>query len=174
MQVELIETHRLRGERVRKLHWKLWLDMGSNPEVMATLGGTWSREKAQEKLRWNCEQWERHGHGQWMFFDKATEAFVGRGGIRRVIVNGSDEVELSYALMPEFWSQGLAVEVGKKVLPIAFDEFRYPSVVCYSLADNKRSERVMQKMGFSFERNIMHAQKPHVLYRYRNPSCSAV
>ncbi|MBD2731236.1 GNAT family N-acetyltransferase [Nostoc sp. FACHB-892] len=173
MQVELIETHRLRGERVRKLHCHIWLDMGSNPEVMATLGGTWSREKAQEKMRWNCEQWERYGHGQWMFFDKATEAFVGRGGIRRVIVNANEEVELGYALMPEFWGKGLAVEIGKKVVSIAFDVFCYPSVVCYTLANNKKSEKVMQKIGFSFEGNITHANMPHVLYRYRNPSCSA-
>ncbi len=169
MQVELIETHKLRGERIRESHWQLWFDMGSNPKVMATLGGTWSLEKAQEKMKWNCEQWERYGHGQWVFFEKATEAFVGRGGIRRVIVNGNEEVELGYALMPEFWGKGLAVEIGKKVLSIAFDEFCYPSVVCYTLLDNKKSERVMQKIGFSFEGNIMHANQPHVLYRYQNP-----
>lgn len=41
--------------------------MGSNSEVMATLGGIWSQEQAQEKLQWNCEQWQRYGHGQWIF-----------------------------------------------------------------------------------------------------------
>lgn len=63
MQVELIETNSLRGERIRESHWKLWLDMGFDAEVMATLGGTWNQEKAQEKISWNCEQWECNGHG---------------------------------------------------------------------------------------------------------------
>ncbi|WP_051469972.1 GNAT family N-acetyltransferase [Fischerella sp. PCC 9605] len=169
MEVELIETQRLRGERISESHWQLWLNMGSNAEVMATLGGTWNQEKAWEKMKWNCEQWECYRHGQWVFFEKETGTFVGRGGIRRVTVNRNEEVELGYALMPKFWGKGLAVEIGKKILSIAFDQFCYPSMVCYTLVTNQSSERVMQKIGFSFEENIMHAGMPHVLYRYRNP-----
>ena len=171
--LDLIETHRLRGERIRESHWQLWFNMGSNPRVMATLGGIWSQEKAREKMQWNCEQWKNYGHGQWMFFDKSIGAFVGRGGIRKVIVNDNEEVELGYALMSEFWGQGLAVEVEKKALSIAFDKFCYPSVVGYTLVKNKRSARVLQKLGFLFEGNIIYANQPHALYRYRNFNNSA-
>lgn len=101
MQIETIETKRLKGEKINESHWQLWLEMGFNPEVMATLGGIWSQEKAQEKMQWNCEQWQCYGHGQWMFFEKETGAFVGRGGIRKMIVNEKEEVELGYALIPE-------------------------------------------------------------------------
>ncbi|BAZ42047.1 hypothetical protein NIES4101_80150 [Calothrix sp. NIES-4101] len=172
MQVEQIETQRLRGERIHPSNWKFYWKMASNVEVMATLGGTWSREEAQDSLTSNCKQWEYYGHGQWMFFDKNTDRFVGRGGVRRVIVNGSEEVELGYALMPEFWGQGLAVEIGTKSLEIAFNRFNYKSVVCYTLIANKRSERVMQKIGFLYEANIIHANLPHVFYRYQNPQNS--
>ena len=172
MHIEQIETQRLKGERVNESHWQFWLEMGSNPTVMSTLGGTWDREKAQKKMHWNCEQWERYGHGQWMFFDKRSGRFAGRGGIRKVIVYGKEEVELGYALMPEFWGQGLAVEIGEKALLIAFDRFNYSSVVCYTLVGNKKSERVMQKIGFVFERNIIEANQPHILYRYQNPNYS--
>ncbi len=170
MQFERIETDRLKGERICHKHWKLLLEIGSNSEVMATLGGTWRQEKAKAKMKYNCEQWENYGHGQWILFDKETETFVGRGGIRRVVVNGQEEVELGYALMPEFWGKGLAVEIGEKALSIAFDKFCYPSVVAYSLIANKKSERVMQKIGFTFEKNIMHANMSHVFYRYQNPN----
>jgi ribosomal-protein-alanine N-acetyltransferase len=169
MQIELIETNRLRGERIYESHWKLWFDMGTNVDVMATLGGIWSQGKAWEKMKWNCEQWECYGHGQWMFFEKDTDSFVGRGGIRKTQVNSDEVIELGYALMPQYWGKGLAVEIGKKALSIAFDTFHYPSVVCFTLVDNKRSERVMQKIGFFFERNIMHAGLPHFLYIYQNP-----
>ena len=169
MQIERIETDRLKGERICNEHGKLLLEMASNLEVMATLGGTLSEEKVKAKIKYNCEQWENYGHGQWIFFDKETEVFVGRGGIRRVVVNNRKEVELGYALMPEFWGKGLAVEIGEKALSIAFDEFFYPSVVAYTLVTNKKSERVMQKIGFVFEKNIMHADIPHILYRYQNP-----
>lgn len=169
MQVELIETQRLRGERVCESHWHLWREMGSNSKVMATLGGTWNKEKAENKMKLNLEQWKCYGHGQWIFFDKITGLFAGRGGIRKVIVNENEEIELGYALMPEFWGQGLAAEIGEKALSIAFGQFSYSSVVCYSLVSNKKSERVMQKIGFTFEGNIIQANQPHVLYRYQNP-----
>jgi RimJ/RimL family protein N-acetyltransferase len=165
MQVELIETDRLRGERIQESHWQFWYEIGSNPTVMANLGGVWSQEKAQKKLLWNCEQWNEYGHGQWIFFGKLTETFVGRGGIRKVLLTDQEEVELGYSLMPEFWSKGLAAEIRKKGVSIAFEQFSYPSVVGYTLVDNKRSQRVLQKLGFSFEKNIMHADHLHVVYR---------
>lgn len=81
----------------------------------------------------------------------------------------NDKVELGYGLMPNFWGQRLAVEIVKKSLSIAFNKFGYSSVVCYTLIDNQRSVKVMQKIGFSFENNISLANRPHVLYRYPNP-----
>jgi ribosomal-protein-alanine N-acetyltransferase len=170
MQVELIETNRLQGERVQESHWQFWQTIGSNPNVMFTLGGVWNEEKARKKLQWNCDQWNNYGHGQWIFFDKVTSEFVGRGGIRKVILTDQEEVELGYSLMPKFWRQGLATEIGKKAVSIAFKEFSYSSVVGYTLVANQKSERVLQRLGFSFERNIMYAHQPHVLYRARNPN----
>lgn len=172
MAIEQVETYRLRGERVRESHFPLWFEMGSNPIVMATMGGIWSKEKARQKIRWNCQQWEHNGHGQWTWFDKATEQFVGRGGIRKVVVDNRPEIELGYALMPEFWGKGLAVEIGEKSLAVAFEQLGYPSVVCYTLVDNKRSQRVMEKLGFTLEKNVSIANKPHVFYRFFNPEDS--
>ena len=168
MQIELIETRRLIGERVRKSHLPLWRQIGFNPQVMTTMGGAWTSEQAFQKLQKNCEQWKLYGHGQWTLFDRPTKEFVGRGGIRKVVVNDREEVELGYALMPQFWGRGLAVEIGEKALSIAFDLFNYPSVICYALTGNKRSRRVMEKLGFSFERNVLIADKPHIFYRYLN------
>ncbi|MGD1871763.1 MAG: GNAT family N-acetyltransferase [Mastigocoleus sp.] len=170
MQFELIETDRLKGKKICDKHWELWLNMGSNSEVMATLGGTWNQEKARDKMKWNCEQWETYRHGLWMLFDKENEVFVGRAGIRQIILNDNKEVELAYALMPDFWGRGLAVEIGENLLSIAFDKFCYSSIVACTLMTNKRSEKVMQKIGFTFEKNIIHAKVPHVLYRYQNPN----
>lgn len=169
MQIDSIETERLRGEKISQSHWQQWLKIGSNSTIMKTMGGIWDLETAQQKMRSNCEQWERYGHGQWIFFDKVTGKFVGRGGIRKVTVNGKSEVELGYALMPKFWGQGLAGEIGNQALAIAFGCFDYHSVVAYTLIDNYKSQRVMQKIGFVFEGKMIHAKLPHVLYRYQNP-----
>ena len=170
MQIESIQTKRLRGERVRQSLWQHWLTIGSNERVMATMGGVWDDNKARRKMQQNCQQWKLYGHGQWLFFDRQTNEFVGRGGIRKVQVDNNNEVELGYALMPQFWGRGLAVEIGRKALSIALNLFNYPSVVCYTLVNNQRSQRVIEKLGFLFEREILLANRPHVFYRYLNPN----
>ena len=43
MQIEFIETPRLKGERITVEHLSLLLEIGSNPLVMATMGGTWNQ-----------------------------------------------------------------------------------------------------------------------------------
>lgn len=169
MQVDFIKTPRLIGERIQRSHGQYWLIIGSNHQVMATMGGVWSEDKARHKMQSNYEHWQLHGHGQWLFFSQENYEFVGRGGIRKVTIDKQKEIELGYALMPNFWGQGLAVEIGKKALSIAFQEFNYQSVVCYALQNNQRSQRVMQKIGFLFEDNILLANRSHVLYRYQNP-----
>jgi RimJ/RimL family protein N-acetyltransferase len=167
--LDTLETHRLRGERIHPRHWEIWRSMGANAALMATLGGAWTEEQAREKFLWNCDQWARHGHGQWIFLLKDGGALVGRCGIRRMVVNEKEEVELGYAVLPELWGKGFAPEMGRKALAVAFDAFHYPSVVAFTLLDNHRSERVMQKLGFSREAEILHAGLPHVLYRLVHP-----
>lgn len=169
MGIDRIETHRLYGERICPAHWQTWRGVGADPRVMATLGGVWSEEEARKKLEWNCRQWDENGHGLWMFFLRTTGGFAGRCGIRRMSVNGTDEIELGYAVVPALWGQGLAAEMGVAALDIAFKAFDYASVVAFTLVENKPSQRVMQKLGLAYEGRIEHAGRPHVLYRRRNP-----
>jgi ribosomal-protein-alanine N-acetyltransferase len=42
-------------------------------------------------------------------------------------------------------------------------------VVAFTLPTNWASRRVMEKVGFTFERDIVHAGLRHVLYRIANP-----
>ncbi len=168
--LDTVETRRLYGERVHLGHWDIWRRMSADALLMATLGGVWTEAQAREKLLWNCGQWEQHGHGQWLFFLKSTAECVGRCGIRKMAVNQKEEIELGYSVVPTVWGQGLATEMGDRALRVSFDHFSHPSVVAFTLVDNDRSVRVMHKLGFSFEAEIIHAGRPHVLYRRRNPS----
>ncbi|HLG27036.1 MAG TPA: GNAT family N-acetyltransferase [Paenisporosarcina sp.] len=105
----------------------------------------------------------------WMFYLKDTREWVGRAGLRRVDVGGHEEIEVGYALMPKFWNQGLATEMTQACLEVAFEVVRLDDTVSFTLTTNKASQRVMEKAGFQYERDIIHADLPHVLYRMKNP-----
>jgi ribosomal-protein-alanine N-acetyltransferase len=127
----------------------------SNEQAMATVG---------------LDHWEQHGFGRWVLRDRATGKFLGRGGLKRVAIEGRDEVEVGYGLMPEHWGKGLATEMTVEALRLAFDVLGCESVVAFTLPTNQRSQRVMQRVGMQYERDFLWADQPHVLYRMQKES----
>ena len=170
MSIEVLETQRLIGERLSQSHRPHILGMYQNKAVCATLGGVLSAEMVDRTMVTNQDHWRRHGFGIWVFRLPESEAsnsgaFVGRAGLRRVQIEGRDEVELAYTVMPEFWNKGFATEMSQAALRVGFEELLLPDVQCFTLTTNLASQRVMAKLGFQFERLGDHAHLPHVFFR---------
>lgn len=159
------ETARLIAERPGSAHLDELCRMHRDGAVMATLGGLRSDQQTRADLAGYLEHWERHGWGLWMLRERDGGRFVGRAGLRRVHVGGNDEVELAYALCAEFWNQGLATEISRALLALAFGPLQLPNLVALTLPTNRASCRVMEKLGLRYERDFVHAGLPHVLYR---------
>ena len=119
--IESFSTERLSAYKINENDIDKFINMHTNLEVMSTLGGLRTTQQSHENLDWNLRQWKENGFGLWMFYLKDTNEWVGRGGIRRVEVGGHEEIELGYALMPQFWNQGLATEI-LKLIEIAFGD----------------------------------------------------
>src|SRR5262245_10860701 len=164
--LDTVGTERLLGERLRPGHVDELYALHRDPVAMATLGGVRSDEETQRWLAVNLGHWERHGFGLWVFRDRAGGRLVGRGGLRHVEVEGRDEVEVGYALLPAFWGRGLAAEIARLSVATGLGPLGLGSVIAFTLPDNRRSRRVMEKAGFVYERDVVHAGLPHVLYRY--------
>lgn len=165
MDNDKFTTDRLRAERLQSEHKAEIFLMHKETRVMKTLGELATKEK--DVLGWlenNVNHWKRYGYGIWMFYYKENGAFVGRGGLRHDKVEGQEEIEVEYALLPEYWGKGLGTEIGKAVIAIA-EQCKLKSVVAYTKKSHKASIRIMEKLGFSYERNIQYAGVPHVLYR---------
>lgn len=165
--IENIETDRLIARRILPDDFLENDRMHQNPRVMATLGGFRSEVQTRQMLADHHDHWIRNGFGPWMWFSKADRQFVGRAGLKRSVVEGRDEVEIGYALMPEFWGQGLATEIAAASVNIAFTQLGLTDLVSFTLPTNLASRRVMEKCGFTFERDIVWKDLPHVLYRLK-------
>ena len=160
--VDAFRTDRLLAERLREEHLG---EIHRDPNVMATLGGLRSDEETDHYLRDNPDHWDRCGYGMWAFRDRADGRFVGRAGLGNTHVGGNNEVELSYALMADYWGRGLATEI----LKLAFERLDLDDIVCFTLPSNRASQRVMEKAGFEYERDVVHAGSLHLLYRINAP-----
>lgn len=167
-------TQRLIAEKIQSADFDKLMQMYANQLVMATLGGVRSKEKTLEYLEQSLAHWNQHQFGLWMFYSNDTGEWIGRGGLRRTFVDGHEEVEVAYALMPAFWNQGLTTEFAIACSEIAFEVLGLDSIVCFTLATNKASQRVMEKAGFVYEKNFIYFDLPHVFYRMKNHRSGAL
>lgn len=139
--------------------------MHHDRKVMATLGGLRSEDGTIRYLRDNLDHWDRYGYGIWVFRDVENGWFVGRAGLPDTRAGGNDGVELAYALAAEYWNRGLATEMARAILNLAFERLGLTNVVRFTLPTNRASRRVVEKVGFDYEREVTHVGAPHVLYR---------
>lgn len=145
-----------------------WLAMHRDERVMATLGGVRPDDALAAALDRHIAHWQTHGFGWWIARRRDTGAFVGRGGLRVVIVEGVPAVEVGYGFVVDAWGQGYATELTRAAIRVAFDLLGLRGLVCFTLPENTPSRRVMEKCGFVFERDIVYADFEHVLYALKS------
>jgi [ribosomal protein S5]-alanine N-acetyltransferase len=160
-----VETPRLTGEPVTLDHHGALCALLGDPRVGATLGGTRTPDQVAEWIARHVEKTQQDGLGYWVWRERATGDVVARGGLSRMHVGGRDEVEVGWVVMPERWGEGFATELGTAAVGVAFETLGITDVVAFTLPENRASRRVMDKLGFEYERDVEHAGLPHVLYR---------
>jgi [ribosomal protein S5]-alanine N-acetyltransferase len=161
----VLETARLRGDPIGREHRAGLIALLGDPRVGAMLGGVATPAEVDQHIGRMAAHWARRGFGWYAFSDRETGALVARGGPHATRVGGRDEVEIGWTVVPERWGEGLATELGAASLDVAFGPLGLVDVVSFTLPDNHASRRVMEKLGFEFERDVIHAGLPHVLYR---------
>jgi ribosomal-protein-alanine N-acetyltransferase len=163
-----ILTERLSLEALGPEHAAELTPLLDDPQVARTLspnGRPPVPGGSPEALGAKAVHWERFGFGLWLLRDRGDGTMVGRGGIQHALVEGHEEVELAWAIVPSRWREGLATELARACVEIASEDLELPSVVAFTLPDNLPSRAVMTKAGMSYERDIVHVGLPHVLYR---------
>jgi RimJ/RimL family protein N-acetyltransferase len=158
-------TRRLRGLPLSEADFDDLHALHRDERVLAAFGAEPDTpEDTRAFLDRKLAHWREHGFGIWMFRDP-DYAFVGRCGIHRWSLDGQDEVELGYIVRSELWSQGYATEIGAAVVDHAFSVLRLPALVGFTRPENARSRRVLEKLGFTYERTFVAHDEESVLYR---------
>jgi RimJ/RimL family protein N-acetyltransferase len=87
---------------------------------------------------------------------------VGFCGLRRM--QGSDEVELLYGILPRHWGEGLVTEAARAVLRHGFEACGLARILGVTDTPNQRSVRVMQRLGMVFQDRREHRGLDTVFY----------
>lgn len=93
-------------------------------------------------------------HGFGLYLVERTEDST-RVGICGLLKRDTlDHADIGFALLPEFWSRGYAVESGLAVMGLARDTHSLERVVAITTQNNAASQTVLERIGMSFEKLI--------------------
>jgi ribosomal-protein-alanine N-acetyltransferase len=151
----VMQTNRLSLRRLSMADADFILRLLNEPSFIQNIGdrGVRTLEDARAYItNGPIASYEKHGFGLWMVEAKQSGASVGICGLLKRDV--LDDVDIGYALLPEFWSQGFARESATAVLSFAREKLGLKRVLAVVSPDNQSSIRLLEKLGFSFERMV--------------------
>ncbi|MHC4850238.1 MAG: GNAT family N-acetyltransferase [Planctomycetota bacterium] len=159
-----LATERLRLRRPSLDDLADLVRMHDDIRVMKTLGGRQDARQTGGGLAKSMEHWDRYGFGGYTLRDPDGR-YLGRCGPRRVEIDGAWEVEVGWAVIFDEQNKGYATEAARRCVALCFDELGLDDLVSFTLPFNAASRRVMEKLGFAYEKDCWYYELPHVLYR---------
>ncbi len=151
----ILETERLSLRKLTADDAGFILRLLNEPSFMENIGnkGVRTLEDARNYiLNGPVASYERFGFGLFCVEEKTSGAAIGICGLLKR--DTLDDVDLGYALLPEFCSKGYAVESAAGVMRFAYHTLGLNRVVAITSPDNQRSIRVLEKIGFRFDKLI--------------------
>jgi RimJ/RimL family protein N-acetyltransferase len=151
--VTVIETDRLRLRRLAINDAEFILRVLNEPSFIENIGDKGVRtleEASLYILNGPVASYEKFGFGLYLVETKDAGLAVGMCGLSKR--EALEDVDIGYAFLPEFWSKGYALESASAVMAYARDELGLKRIVAITSLDNQRSIRLLEKIGFRFEK----------------------
>ena len=103
------------------------------------------------------ESYDRLGFGMYMVELKGQGTPIGICGL--VKRETLPDVDIGFAFLPAFWSNGYTIESAVAVINYAKDVLELKRVLGITSPDNAPSIRVLEKLGLRFERKVMSSEE---------------
>ena len=150
-----LETERLILRQLTTADAAFMLDLLNQPAFIRYIGDRGVRTVPDAEgyiLRGPLESYARRGFGLYLVELKADHTPLGICGL--IKRDTLPDVDLGYAFLPQYWSQGYARESAAAVMTYAKEVLKLNRVVAIVSPDNERSIHLLEQVGLTFERII--------------------
>ena len=172
----MIATERLILRRWREADLAPFAAMNADPLTMRFMPGVMTAAESEALIGRFEEHHRLHGFGVWAVEVPGVAPLAGFIGLQRVGFEApfTPAVEIGWRLAPAFWGEGYATEGAKAALRIGFEDLNLDQIVSFTVAANKPSWSVMERLGMTRDLSgdfdhprlpVGHALRRHVLYR---------
>ncbi len=150
--MKFLETDRLTLRWLTTSDAPFILGLLNQPSFLHFIGDRGVRtpgDAEQYILQGPIKSYQRSGFGLYLAELKDGNTPIGICGlIKRDILN---DVDIGFAFLPQFWSQGYAFEAASAVMVYGTNVLKLRRIVAIVSPDNDRSIRVLEKIGLKFE-----------------------
>lgn len=96
--------------------------------------------------------WSTHGFGYWAAeLADAPGKVIGFGGIRSAPEFGPGIANLYFRLSPDVWGRGIALELGRAAIRLAFEKLNFDRVIGSVRRNNEPSRKALARLGMSLQ-----------------------
>lgn len=159
----MIETKRLLHRKFTSDDLDVLIEMRVDKDVMKYIGGQEMQnpEALKERLKYYISCYEKQ-IGQHAIIWKETGKMIGWSGLQPL--ENTDEIEVSYGMIKDFWGKGIGFETALAWLRYGFENLGLERIVAVAVPENTGSWRIMEKLGMKYEKTEEHYGMDCVFY----------
>lgn len=161
------ESNRLIFRKVAKTDFDSWLPFHQDPLSSIHFAG----EVFEPEVA--CQNWftkvfnryENNLGGLNALISKDSGKLIGMCGLLIQTVDDTQELEIGYSILPEYWRQGYASEAAKKCKAYAFKHKLAESIISIIHIDNIGSQKVALNNGMHLDKTTTYKGIPVHIFR---------
>ena len=163
-------TPRLLFRKVLPTDFDTWLPFYDDPSSTEYWAGIPKDPKQACKQQFDriFERYHKNLGGMNALILKENSQLIGLCGLLLQQVDGIDELEIGYSILPAFRNKGLAFEAAQKCKVYAFSKKLAASLISIIHVDNIPSKRVALKNGMFLDKTTVYKNNPVHIYRILN------
>lgn len=153
--LHVLETERLLLRPFSADDAEFILELVNEPSFIQNIGdrGVRTLENARGYImNGPVASYAKNGFGLFLVALKESNQSIGMCGL--IKRDTLDDVDIGYAFLPKFWGKGYAVEAALAVKAYAKDAIGLKRIVAITDPANEGSIRVLEKIGFRYERMV--------------------
>lgn len=151
----VLKTERLDLSLIEKDDAPFLIELLNDPSFIENIGDRQVRSKA-DALQYiengPAASYARNGYG--LYLVRLTEIGESLGMCGLIKRDYLEDVDIGYAYLPRYWRQGYAFEAASAVMGFASLELGLERMAAIVNPENIPSIRLLQKLGFHFEKMI--------------------
>jgi len=161
------ETDRLLCQPIQLGDASFILELMNTKDWLTNIGDRSLRTKNDAKIYIQNKmlpQFEDSDYGTYTVTRKIDAVKIGTVGLYNR--NGVDGIDIGFALLPEYYGKGYAFEACQRLLSLAKEQFKLKTIKAITLPSNKSSQKLLERLGLIFIREIQLPNDSEVLMLY--------